>query len=293
MDGYVITACSTADLPKVYAQKHNLYLLPYSFMLGNDEYKDNFGISMPFPVFYERVRGGQMPSTSMVNASSYEEVFSSHLEKGQSVLHIEFSSALSGSYGNALSVAEKLNAKFESKVYVVDSLCASLGNGLLVDYALKMKENGVPLEEVHAWVEEHKLKVIHWFTVDDLNHLKRGGRVSGASAFIGTMLKIKPVLNVDDMGRLIPCFKVRGRKKAIVELVNRMKIDIQNPEGQTVFISHGDCEDEAKHLAKLVKEAFPSIGEIMLHYVGPVIGAHSGPGTIALFYMGKNRYHAK
>lgn len=290
MNRYVISTSSTADLPEQYAKEHNLIVLPYPFLLEEKEYKDDFGASLSYKDFYARVRSGAMPTTSMINQETYEQFFSSILSQGKDLLHIEFSSALSGSYQNAKTVAERMNASSENKVYVIDSLCASRGLGLLVDYAVKQKENGASIEEVHTWLEENKKHLIHWFTVDDLGHLKRGGRVSGISAFMGTMLKIKPVLNVDDEGRLIPHFKVRGRKKAIARLVEEMKNDIVNPDGQTVYICHGDCIDDANTLASLVKEAFPGIGPIVIHYTGPVIGAHSGPGTLALFYMGKARY---
>ena len=172
---------------------------------------------------------------------------------------------------------------------MVDSLCASLGLGLLVDYAVRMKEEGKSIDEAAGWVEENKLHIIHWFTVDDLNFLKRGGRVSGVSAFLGTMLKIKPIMDVDDQGRLIPHFKVRGRRKAITGMFEKMKEDILHPEGQRVFISHGDCLKDAEFLAGLIKDEF-AIDSVLINYVGPVIGSHSGPGTLALFYYGKQRF---
>jgi len=290
MNEYVITASSCTDLPRDYCKRRNLKLLHFSFLMNGAEYKDDFGASMPLPVFYERVRGGQMPTTSMVNAAAFEECFTHFLEEGKDVLHIEFSSALSGSYGNAVAVAERLNAKYENKVTVIDSLCASLGYGLLLHYALNLRDEGKSLEEVRDWVEANKKKLIHWFTINDLSHLKRGGRLSGTAAFFGTMLKIMPVLDVDNLGRLIPCFKVRGRKHALLEMVERMKLDIDKPDGQTVFISHGDCIDDVNFLIEAIHEAFPTLGEIMVNYVGPVIGAHSGPGTVALFYIGKQRY---
>ena len=292
MSDYVISNSSTSDMPESFIKENGLGFLSFTFMFGEKEYQDDFGRSMSFEKFYAMVRDGGMPSTSMINRDVYEKHFTAFLEQGKDVIHIEFSSALSGSCENGISVAEKLNSsgQYANKVYFIDSLCASMGLGLLVDYAVKMKREGKSAEEVADWLEQNKRNMIHWFTVDDLNHLRRGGRVSKASAFFGTMLKIKPILDVDDQGRLIPHFKVRGRKKAIAGLLERMKLDIKEPDGQTVFISHGDCIEDAKKLEGMIREEFPGITEIKINYIGPVIGSHSGPGTLALFYMGKNRY---
>lgn len=289
MSDYIISTSSTTDLPESYIKEHGILSLPFSFIISDEQYEDNFGNSMPAPVFYNRLRNGEMSRTSLINADAFEKAFREILESGRDILHIEFSSALSGSLQNARTVAEKLNPLYENKIIVVDSLCASLGLGLLVDYAVRMKEEGKSIDEVAGWVEENKLHIIHWFTVDDLNFLKRGGRVSGVSAFLGTMLKIKPIMDVDDQGRLIPHFKVRGRRKAITGMFEKMKEDILHPEGQRVFISHGDCLKDAEFLAGLIKDEF-AIDSILINYVGPVIGSHSGPGTLALFYYGKQRF---
>ncbi len=290
MSDYIIAASSTTDLTQEYAKEHNLTLLPFSFMIDGKVYADDFGKSMSLADFYSTIRGGASASTSLVNAGVYEKFFSEMLEKKLDILYIELSSALTGSVDNAISVAEKLNAKYENKVYIVDSLSASRGFGLLIHYALKMQKEGKSAEEVHQWIEKNKLNFIHWFTVDDLNHLKRGGRVSAASAFVGTMLKIKPVLNVDNQGRLIPRFKIRGRKKSLQTMVEQMKSDILNPDGQTVFIGHADCPEDAQYVESLIRNEFPTITDIQIAPIGPVIGAHSGPGTIALFYVGSKRY---
>ena len=290
MADYIISTTSTSDLPQEYAKKNDVAVLPYSFIIEEKEFLDDFGTSMSARTFYDRVRGGALPSTSMVNQNTYRDFFVPLIEQGKDILFLEFSSGLSGSYQNAQSVIEELNAQYPNKIYFCDTLSASLGQGLLVDYAVKMRRAGKSIEEVHAWVEEHKRNIIHWFTVDDLNHLRRGGRVSAVSAFLGTMLNIKPVLDVDDAGHLIPIEKVRGRKKALKALVKMMKADIENPDGQTVFISHGDSLEDAQYVEKKVRETFPSITDIMIHTIGPVIGAHSGPGTVAVFYYGKKRY---
>lgn len=289
MKEYVIATSSTSDLPLKYVQERNITLLPFTFIINDDEYKDDFGKSMSTEKFYEIVREGALPSTSMINYDTYYDFFSSALNAGKDVLCIEFSSALSGSYQNAKAVAEKLNKTSENKVYVVDSLCASMGLGLLMDYLLDMRDAGKSVEELYAWAQEHKKNIIHWFTVDDLNHLFRGGRVSRVSAFLGSMLSIKPVLEVNGKGQLIPKSKTRGRKKAIKQLLENMKDDIIEHENQKVFISHAACLKDAEYLAELIQQSFPKIKKILVHYVGPVVGAHAGPGTLALFYYGQPR----
>ena len=248
MNEFILSTSSTSDLPREYVEENNLLYFSFSFDMEGKENKDNFGADMPIKDFYAKLREGIPSKTSMINRASYEEGFVPYLEKGIDVLHIEFSSALSGSCHNALAAAEELNAKYPGKLVVIDSLCASLGLGLLVDYAVQMKKAGKSLQEIADFVEANKKNIIHWFTVDDLNHLRRGGRCSKASAFFGTMLQIKPVLDVDDEGRLIPHFKVKGRKKSILEMFSRMKDDIKDPDGQTVFISHGDCLEDAETL---------------------------------------------
>lgn len=289
MNNYIIATSSTADLPKSFTNEPDLFFLPYTFTINGHDYEDDFGKSIPFSEFYKSVREGAMPSTSMVNVERYEEFFSSVLKQGKDLVYVEFSSALSGSCEVAISTAKKLNAQYENQVYVVDSLCASMGQGLYVFYALEQKKKGLSAKELSDWLTNNRQNLVHWFTVDDLNHLKRGGRLSSASAFFGTMLKIKPVLHVDECGRLVPCYKVRGRKKALEKMLELMREDILQPEGQTVYISHGDALEDAEKLKEMIVEAFPTIKEIVIHFIGPVIGAHSGPGTVALFYWGKNR----
>jgi len=291
MQDFILSTSSTADLPKSYVEEHGLNYLKFSLIISDEQYPDDFADAMPAGVFYNRLRNGEMSRTSMINTSTFEENFRGFLDAGKSILHIEFSSALSGSYENAAAVARKLNPEYQDRgvrVVVIDSLCASLGQGLIVDYARRMRDEGKSLDEIAAWVEANKLKLIHWFTVNDLDFLRRGGRVSGFSAFLGGMLKIKPVMDVDNLGRLIPLYKVRGRKKAIKTLFEKMVADIDHPEGQQVFISHGDCIEDAEKLADMVREKWPSVN-VMINYVGAVIGSHSGPGTLALFYIGKKR----
>lgn len=241
--------------------------------------------------FYNRMRNGSMPTTSQVNPEQARKAFTACLEQGRDVLYIAFSSGLSGTYNSGKLAAEELKeeGRFpERKLVVLDSLSASLGEGLLVHKAVQMKESGSSLEEVADWVEKHKLELCHNFTVDDLFHLHRGGRVSKATAILGTMINIKPILHVDDEGHLIAIGKVRGRKKSLTALVDRMGEQIQGFENPVVFISHGDCLEDAKYVEKLVRERF-GVENFIINHVGPTIGAHSGPGTIALFFMGNPR----
>jgi DegV family protein with EDD domain len=287
MQNFVIGACSTCDLPQYYIEKNEIVIVKLSYMIDHKEYKDG---DMDAKLFFNMEREGYMPTTSQVTPDEYLQVFDSILASGQDLLYIAFSSGLSGSCNSAKLAAEEMRSKYpERKLYVVDSLCASLGQGLLVDYAVKMREAGKSIEDTTKWVETNKLGLNHWFTVDSLNHLKRGGRVTGAAAFVGNLLHIKPVLNVDYEGHLIPREKEQGRKKALRCLVDKMSEYIYMPEGQSVFISHGDDIEAAEKVASMVKERFPQIGEIMISMLGTVIGAHSGPGTIALFFMGKTR----
>nr|WP_279386034.1 DegV family protein [Schnuerera ultunensis] len=202
---------------------------------------------------------------------------------------MSFSSALSGTYNAALMVAKNLEKEYpERKIYVVDSLAASMGQGLLVYYCAEQKRSGKSIEEVKDWLIENRLQLCHWFTVDDLFHLKRGGRISGTIALVGTVLGVKPVLHVDNEGRLVPVRKVRTRKKSLISLVDEMEKTCINPTEQIVFISHGDSIDDALYVEKLVRDRL-NVKDIKINYVDPVIGAHSGPGTIALFFIGKTR----
>ena len=241
--------------------------------------------------FYARMRSGSMPTTSQINPQRAKEILLPYLSDGLDILHIAFSSGLSGSFQSVQLAARELAEEFpERNIFVVDSLCASLGEGLLVHKAVLMKEQGADIETVRQWVEENKLHIVHNFTVDDLNHLYRGGRVSRTAAFLGTIINIKPILHVDDEGRLIPLSKVRGRKKSLLSLVDSMEKQIGSYRSQNdiIFISHGDALADAQYVASLVKQKF-GIESFLINYVGSTIGAHSGPGTIALFYLGDYR----
>jgi len=287
---YVITASSTTDLPREYVEKRNLPVTCFTFIMNGQEYKDDMGVSMDQKEFYKAVMGGAQPTTSQVNTEQYTAFWEPFLKEGKDILHAELSSGISGSYGSACVARDALAPKYpERKLYVVDSLSASLGYGLLIHYALDLRDAGKSVDEAHQWMEDNKLKINHWFTVNDLYHLKRGGRLSGAAALFGTILHIKPVLNMDNDGHLIPREKSRGRKQAINELLSKMESMIANPDGQDIFISHADCEEDTNILVNLIKERFPGLKSVMTAMIGPVIGAHAGPGTIALFFLGNHR----
>lgn len=287
MSSFVIGTCSTSDLPEPYVQKNNVLILKYTFMIDHHEYKDG---DMDTKTFFDLERDGHLPSTSQLTPAEISEFFEGVLGAGHDLLYIAFSSGLSGSCNNLNLVAQEMRAKYpERTIYVVDSLCASLGQGLLVNYAVKMRDAGKSLDETAKWVEANKLGLNHWFTVDSLSHLRRGGRVTGAAAFVGNLLHIKPVLNVDHEGHLIPREKEKGRKRALKCLVEKMTEYIHHPEDQQIFISHGDDLEAAEKLADMIRERFPEVADIMIGPLGAVIGAHAGPGTIALFFMGKTR----
>lgn len=288
MKDYIILTDSCCDLPAGMAAELELSVLPLSFVMEGREYfnyLDNRDIAPSD--FYSRLRGGTLGTTSAINVAVFTEAMTALVEQGKDVLCIAFSSGLSTTYQSACIAAGDVEAAHPgSKILVCDSRAASLGQGLLVYLAVQEKRKGRSLEEVRDFVEERKDHIDHWFTVDDLNHLKRGGRVSAAAALLGTMLQMKPVLHVDDAGHLIPVSKVRGRKASIKALLDQMDQLVEDPS--VVFISHGDCEEDARSLAASIQEKY-KVDKMVINYVGPVIGNHSGPGTLALFFQGKHK----
>ena len=290
MSSFVILTDSSADLSASMVQQLDVQVLPLSFVLDGHTYHDHpDNRDMDPRLFYERLRSGDMATTSAVNVAQYTEALEPLLQAGQDVLILAFSSGLSTTYNSSLIAVKELQAKYpDRKLFTVDTLCASLGQGLLVWYAAQARARGGSIEEVRDWIEEHKLNLCHQFTVDDLYFLKRGGRISSATALVGSMLHIKPVLHVDNEGHLINTGKVRGRQAALKALVDRMEHTAIDSGSLTVFISHGDCLEDAQMVADMVKKRF-GVQEVYINYVGPVIGAHSGPGTLALFYMGTER----
>ena len=290
MRDYVIMTDSCCDLTAQMAEELGLVVLPLSLQMGGKTYRNWLdGRDIGFQDFYARIRGGETATTSAINVGDFEEKMREVLQSGRDILCINFSSALSTTYQSAVIAAEELQGEFpDAKILVVDSLCASLGQGLLVYLCAREKKSGKTLEEVRAFAEETKGRVCHWFTVDDLNHLTRGGRISAATALFGTMLAIKPVMHVDDGGHLTPVGKARGRRASLLALVDQMAESAVDPAAQTVFISHGDCGEEARFLADEITRRL-GVKDININFVGPVIGNHSGPGTMALFFIGTHR----
>ena len=289
MSEYVITTDNNSDLPEKYLKDHGVGCMYLSYSMDGKNY--THGNFLPEHEFYEAMRNGSMPTTAQVNPENAKALLEPYLKEGKDILHIAFSSGLSGTYNSSRIAAEELMEEYpDRKIIVVDSLSASLGQGLLVWLAQQKKELGQTLEDVADWVEKNKLKMVHLFTVDDLNHLYRGGRVSRTTAIVGSMLNIKPVLHVDNEGKLTAIGKVRGRKKALQELVKLMdeKIGSFGADCDTIFISHGDCEQDAQYVAAKVKEKY-NIKNIIINQVSATIGAHSGPGTMALFFVGDVR----
>lgn len=287
---YIILTDSSCDLPAGMAKELGLAVLPLTLTMGGQEYANYLdGREIGFEEFYNRMREGEVAVTSAVNPERYVSFIEPMLEEGKDVLVLAFSSGLSSTYQSSRLAAETLGEKYpERKIFSVDTLCASMGQGLLVYLAAQQKAAGKTIEEVRDWAEEAKHRLCHWFTVDDLMFLKRGGRINAATALVGTALGIKPVLKVDGVGKLVNTGKVRGRQASLSALVDRMAETAVDPQDQVVFISHGDCLDDAKTVEKLVKQRF-KVKRVVTSYVGPVIGAHSGPGTLALFYLGKER----
>lgn len=289
MGTYRIITDSTTDFSPDMIQELNLQIIPLSYIIDGETFLDKNESAADKHEFYEKLRSGLMPTTTQVNSEEFVTAFEPILQAGEDILYIAFSSGLSGTCQSANIAMEELKEKYpERRIAVFDSLCASLGEGLLVYHAARLWQSGATMDAVLSWLKENVLKLCHWFTVDDLNFLKRGGRVSTATAFLGTMLGIKPVLHVDDEGHLIPVSKVRGRKQSLDALVKKMEETAINPEEQTVFISHGDCMEDAQYVADEVKKKF-NVKKIYINHVGPVIGAHSGPGTMALFFLGQHR----
>ena len=292
MSDFVIVTDSSADLPADLVRELGVEVLPLSFTIQGKTYR-NYpdGREMAPGAFYQLLRSGGMATTSAVNVADYTAALEPLLQEGKDVLLLVFSSGLSATYQSSVIAVEELREKYpDRKLFTVDTLCASLGQGLLVWHAVEQKRKGASIEAVRDWVEENKLHLCHWFTVDDLHFLKRGGRISAATAVVGSMLSIKPVLHVDDEGHLINVAKARGRNASLTALVDHMEQTAIDPAGQTIFISHGDCLEDAQKVADDVRGRFGIPAErILINNVGPVIGAHSGPGTVALFFLGSKR----
>ncbi|MCI8590300.1 MAG: DegV family protein [Clostridiales bacterium] len=285
MNDFVIYADTASDIDEKRAEAYDVQLIKLPLTMDGSPLDDHFDTK----VFYDKLRDGAVASTSAANTATLTDLFEKELAAGKDVLYIAFSSGLSVTYGCAVLAKEELETRFpERKICVVDSLAASSGYGLLVYYASKMKKDGNSIDEIEQFITENRLHLCHQFTVDDLFFLKRGGRISAATALAGSMLNIKPVLHVDDEGHLINIGKARGRLASIKALADKMVDTVINPLEQKVMIGHGDCEKDAQLLAEMIRKQM-GITDIEIYYIGPVIGAHSGPGTLALFYLGTQR----
>ena len=288
MQNYIIVTDSGTDFTEELKKELEIVQLELTIIVEGEEPKPNNEVDNK--TLYEMLRAKKKATTSAVNVGDFKDVMRPYLEKGTDILYLGFSSGLSNTYNAGRIACEELAEEFpERKLYAVDTLCASLGQGLLVYHAAKMRFDGKSIEEVRDFAEGNKLRLCHWFTVDDLFFLKRGGRVSAATAVVGTMLGIKPIMHVDNEGKLVKVGTVRGRRASIDALCEKAKASVIDAKEKLVaFISHGDCEEDAKYLADKMKKEV-GFKEVLIGYVGSVIGSHSGPGTLALFYLGTER----
>lgn len=293
MGNYVISCCSTADLSKDHFDAIDVKYICFHFELDGKQYEDNLGDSIPFDEFYSRMANGADTKTSQVNAEEFEEYFRSFLEQGLDILHVSLSSGISGVINSANIAKETLQEEFpDRKIYVVDSLAASSGYGLLMDKLSELRAQGKTIDEVRDFVEEHKLNLNHWFFTSDLTFFIKGGRVTKTAGFIGSVLNICPLLNVDYEGKLIPRYKIRTKKKVIQAIVDRMEECAEDGLDYSgkCYISQSACYDDARAVADLIEAKFPKLnGKVEINHIGTTIGSHTGPGTVALFFWGKKR----
>ncbi len=289
MSEYKITCSSTCDLSKAHLDGLGISYVKYHYIIDGKEYDDDLFTSRTAKEFYDGIDAGAMPTTSQVTPDELIDVFEPILKAGYDLLHIEFSSGLTGSFRSAVAAREEMEKKYpERKILLVDSLAASSGYGLLVDKAAELKEGGMDIDGLYAWLEENKLRVRHWFFSNNLAHFKRGGRISGASAAIGAMLGICPVMDINSEGKLIVRKKIMGKKKAIRELLRLMSEQAEGGEeyGGKCFLSHSRTFDDAETLAKMIDGKFLNLKEsVKINDIGAVIGSHTGPGTLSLFYF--------
>ena len=293
MANYVLSCCSTADLSKEHFENRDIHYICFHYKLDGVDHPDDLGQTIPFEEFYKKMDEGADTVTSQVNVSEYVEYFSKFLEEGKDILHVSLSTGISGTYNSAMNAALIARERYpERKIYIVDSLGASSGYGLLMDKLADLRDSGMSIEEVRDWTEEHKLNLHHWFFSTDLKFYIKGGRISKTAGTIGTILGICPLLNMDNEGRLIPRAKIRSKRKVIQEIVKRMEENADDGLDYSgkCYISQSACVEDAKEVARLVEERFPKLcGKVEINYVGTTIGSHTGPGTVALFFWGKKR----
>lgn len=293
MSDFILSCCSTADLSEEHFKTRDIHYICFHFELDGKEYSDDLGKSIGFHDFYQAMVNGAETKTSQINAEEFIEYFTPFLEKGKDIIHLTLSTGISGVHNSALIAKKELEEKYpDRKVYVVDSLGASSGYGLIMDKLADLRDEGKSAEEIYEWAEANKLKLHHWFFSTDLTFYVKGGRISKAAGFVGSVLEICPLLNMDNLGRLIPRFKIRTKKKVIHSIVEKMVENAQDGPDYSgkCFISHSDCYEDAKAVADLVEEKFPKLsGKVDINYVGTTIGSHTGPGTVALFFWGGER----
>ncbi len=293
MADYVLSCCSTADLSKEYFTARDIKYVCFHFELGGTEYLDDLGVSVPPAELYRRMVAGEGTKTSQVSVREYEDLFEESLSHGKDVIHLTLSSGISGSYNSACIARDEMQEKYpDRKIYVIDSLAASSGYGLLVDAAADRRDEGMSIDDLYTWIEENKLRVHHWFFSTDLTFYIRGGRVSKTAGFIGTIMNICPLLNVSNEGKLIPREKIRTKKKVIRRIVDLMRENADNGTDYSgkCFISQSECVDDARAVADLIEAEFPKLdGKVQIYPIGATIGSHTGPGTVALFFFGKKR----
>lgn len=287
MNEFVIVSDSTVDLPKEYLQSKQVPIISLSYIMDGVTYEEMDGLS--HKEFFEKLRAGSLPTTSQINPEQAREALEPFAKEGKDILYIGFSSGLSGSYNSVRMAAEDLKEEYpDINIITIDSLCACMGEGLLLYKALELKEHGMSMEEIAKWVEANKLHICHNVTVDDLNHLHRGGRISKTTAVVGSMIKIKPIIHMSDEGKLVVIGKERGRKKSLVSIVDRMEKQMQGYDNDIVMITHGDCIEDAEFVKKQVEERF-GIHNVMINGIGSVIGSYTGAGVVAVFFMGDKR----
>ena len=293
MSDFILSGCSTADLTKEHFEDRDIRYICFHYTLDGVDYPDDLGQSIPFPEFYKKMTEGADTRTSQVNIAEYTSYFEPFLAEGKDILHLTLSSGISSSYSSASSAALILRERYpDRKIYIVDSLGASSGYGLILDKLADLRDGGMEIDELHEWALEHRLELHHWFFSTDLTFYVKGGRVSKASGFFGGVLGICPLLNMDDLGRLIPRVKVRGKKKVIQEIVDRMEKYAKDrlEYSDKCYISMSDCYMDAREVADLVEARFPKLrGKVEINWIGTTIGSHTGPGTVALFFWGDKR----
>ena len=293
MTDYILSCCSTADLTAEHLALRNIQYVCFHFEIDGESHPDDLGKSIPLKDFYQKMREGAETKTSQVGVGEYEEYFEKFLKEGKDILHLTLSSGISGSINSAVLAAQDLRERYpERKIYIVDSLAASSGYGLLMDKLADLRDSGMNIDELRKWAEDNKLNCQHWFFTSDLTYLIRGGRVSKTSGAIGQLLNICPLLNVDYKGRLIAREKHRGKKKVIHAILNKMKEQAEGGVDYSgkCYISQSDCYDDARAVADAVEAAFPKLnGKVEINDIGTTIGSHTGPGTVALFFWGNER----